>query len=965
MRCFKIVFTVCIMMLHVMYLNAKIEVDGICYNINNSTLTASVTYRGTNYISDLAQNFYVGDIKVPSSFTYNKKSYSVTKIDEYAFYGCSKITSLSMPNSIVEIGKRAFVACKGLIRIEFPNSIVEIPSGAFIDCSNLESISFGSSLKVIKDNAFLRCYSLKTLYIPPTVTSIAADAFRDCRELVSVIIDSPKIGIQNSSFIGCDKISSLSFNCEQIGSWFKGISSIKRVTFNSNVKIISHDAFYGCSGIESIQFPNSISSIERAAFKNCQSLLSLDIGSSIVTIGDGAFAGCNNLTTIKVESGNQVYDSREGCNAIIESETNTLILGSSKAFIPNTVKAIGTSAFEGCTNLTTITIPESVNSIGTAAFAYANNLKEVTMSDNITEIGGEAFRGTAISSIKLPKVLEMINMRAFYGCENLTEMDIETPVWYIGTEAFLGCKNLETLHIGSSVRRIGLKAFKGCTKLKNLNIDDLETWCKIDFGQKIDDETDVLTGNPLYYTRYLYVNGEMVKHLEIPTTPSGYNFCNGIFSSVAFSQTSSATAYSLGDRTFYGASLASITLPENMGYIGSMPFWYSSIKYIASLTKAPISVSAANVIIPSENTQLIIPEQLLTAYLSDRHWDFSKYATFTTVPVGIQYSIIGRGATFAKLKVDYYPITKEYEYGNKTFGRDTVTVYGLEPNTQRSDVKYWSMKDGNHVGTNIKYTTPALEIETQPAVLISNSKARICATTNGEDDSLRFGFEWRRYDAPDIVPSNTEPCPVYNGEIAGTLNNLSPGVYYKYRPFYKSDSGKLFYGEWMTFITADAYVYFEPLVHTLAVQNIAQNSAILNGVAVSGSDNVLEQGFEYWVSTSGNAASFSRAPANVQRIVATGQRMSVTITGLASSTGYYYRAYVKTAKGMAYGEQQTFTTGDGSSTIVKGIEESKTSEHYIIGYYDLQGRKLDKPSEGLIVIRYSDGTSRKTVVNRN
>ncbi len=107
------------------------------------------------------------------------------------------------------------------------------------------------------------------------------------------------------------------------------------------------------------------------------------------------------------------------------------------------------------------------------------------------------------------------------------------------------------------------------------------------------------------------------------------------------------------------------------------------------------------------------------------------------------------------------------------------------------------------------------------------------------------GFEWRRYDAPDMVPSTFSPCPVANGHMEGRLRGLSMNTYYKYRPYYEDCNGARTFGEWTAFITADADVYFEPTVYTYAPNTITQNSATVVGYAIGGSEDVDEQGFEY------------------------------------------------------------------------------------------------------------------------
>ena len=145
-------------------------------------------------------------------------------------------------------------------------------------------------------------------------------------------------------------------------------SPITSVTIPTTVTTIGSDAFDGCTGLTSITIPSSVTTIGQGAFYGCTSLTSVDIPSSVTTIGLGAFGNCTSLTSITVSEENTVYDSRNDCNAIIETSSNTLISGCKNTKIPNTVTIIGSAAFNGCTGLTSITIPSSVTSIGSSAF---------------------------------------------------------------------------------------------------------------------------------------------------------------------------------------------------------------------------------------------------------------------------------------------------------------------------------------------------------------------------------------------------------------------------------------------------------------------------------------------------------------------------------------------------------------------------------------------------------------------
>lgn len=266
-------------------------------------------------------------------------------------------------------------------------------------------------------------YDSKTL----KVTSIGQDAFYDCKKLTSI-------------------------------------------SFPKNLRTIGERAFYGCEKLASISLPNDIDSIGNGAFAGTK-ISELYIPAGVDYIGREVFSGCVELTRINVDRANKTYDSRNDCNAIVETSADNLIAGCKTSTIPYGIRSIW-SAFKGCTGLTSIAIPNSVTTIE-GAFSGCSGLTSVKIPQSVTGIGVSTFAGcTNLTSIDLPNSITYIGEFAFQGCSNLSSIDIPQSVASIGSEAFRGCIGLKTLKIPGSVTSIGRNAFETCHGLLSVEIEN-------------------------------------------------------------------------------------------------------------------------------------------------------------------------------------------------------------------------------------------------------------------------------------------------------------------------------------------------------------------------------------------------------------------------------------------------------------------------------------------------------------
>ena len=408
-----------------------------CGNLTSIEIPNSVTsigYRAFNWCTRLTSVAIGNSVTSIGSYAFYKCTNltsieipnSVTSIGDDAFAYCESLTSVVIGNSVTSIGENAFRNCYSLTSIEIPNSVTSIGRYAFYDCESLTSIQIPNSVTSIGSYAFYDCESLTSIQIPNSVTSIEFAAFEGCSSLTSVEIPNSVTSIGDNAFLYCSSLTSIQIpnSVTSIGyQAFLYCSSLTSIEIGNSVTSIGWNAFANCSSLTSIQIPNSVTSIGKSAFSSCSSLTSIEIPNSVTSIGDGAFSGCSSLTSIVVDAGNSIYDSRNDCNAIIETASNTLIAGCQNTIIPNSVTSIESRAFQSCSSLTSIQIPNSVTSFGE---------------------------------------------NAFWGCESLTSIEIPNSVTRIGDYAFEGCKSLTSVVIGNSVTSIGWYAFDNCSNLTKI-----------------------------------------------------------------------------------------------------------------------------------------------------------------------------------------------------------------------------------------------------------------------------------------------------------------------------------------------------------------------------------------------------------------------------------------------------------------------------------------------------------------
>ena len=920
-----------------------VVVNGVYYNLNKEDSTATVTYRGSSH---LATDDYIGEVLIPDTIICDGVTYIVNSIGKYAFYNCNQLTQITCRSVIIgplmkvfsnitSIGDYAFYGCEALQTIESFGPLNSIGKNAFYGCKALSRIKIPSTLKSIGENAFYGCKALPDFYIPNTLKSIGDNAFYGCTNIKSVDIASPSA------------LYYIEFSNKYSNPLYYGhhLYYKQQIIYPEGGPQPNYPQ-YKTVEVKSIDVPEGVSSIGKYTFAGCYGLVTAIIPSSITSIGDGAFEDCDSLTDI---------------------------------IIPDSVHIIGEAVFADCNRLSSITIPHSVTRLGNQCFYGCRGLTSITLSNSLSNLSDECFSGcTSLRSIAIPDSVTRLGNRCFYGCTSLPSITLPTSVKGLGSSCFEGCTGLTSITIPSSVTGMGSACFKDCTGLTSITLPNSAMY----LGDKC----------------FAYCTG--LTSLIIPN--SKFNFGNDCFEGASYKVYSYPMNYSTLKSLYkervglYGAPLYELSYKggtQTKLYFQTKP---QSIPYTSAddgvdfrAVESKVYIGRRDTVslpIPSDGSLEITGLVPHTSYSVDGYVKYSDgnevYIGFKSVSTMGVNPIIETKAyspTIVRYTARYTPgeahVSKVIVNG-ETIAPSLITcdgdkymfsVYkaGLYPKTYYKGRITVETEEGSSETVESSVTTPELELTTLQPKCVSSSCAIVAAATNIAEEEPNVGFQWKKYDAPESLKPNEAYAAIYDGQLEGYLKNLQSAFYYNVRAFYKTNDGTYYYGDWVTFDPSD-FSYFEPTVHTYPATQTTDCTASVRGYVLAGTDNITEQGFEYWET---NGASFAQklvknallvpSAEDINVVLSTGQVMQVVLDGLKPQTTYTYRAFVRTTGGTTYGEEQTFTT-----EMPTGIDymESEKAAPTIVGYYDLSGRQLAGKQCGLIIVRYSDGSSRKVMV---
>ena len=442
--------------------------DGVFFGCNNLffEFPSNITSIGTNALCQIGTLLWNYNYAPPAGITYNSLVFgdSVTTINWNI--PTRYLKSLHIPSNVKSIRNQTELSIDGIEDLYWNTkvSLNVIRGWANTYPSILKTVVFGDSVENIDTYVFLshdwegtiyqRCPYLETIIVEP------GNPYYDSRGNCNGVIESVSASVDGDNYHHDYIKDRLVLGC-------------KNTIIPSSTTSIGNYAFAGCKDMNYIAFPDNVISIGEYAFSGCSGIINLNIPTNVITIGECAFSRCDGLMAITVDPDNNVYDSRDNCNAIIETNTNKLILACKNTRLPSSITSIGSYAFADCKEMDSITIPSSVTSIGSYAFLNCSSLTSIKIPSGVSEIAEGTFYGcSGLTSIEIPSKVQSIGNEAFAYCYGLTSLNIPDGVEYIGDYAFISCNNLVSLEIPASIRVIGSYAFYYCQSLKSIIIPE-------------------------------------------------------------------------------------------------------------------------------------------------------------------------------------------------------------------------------------------------------------------------------------------------------------------------------------------------------------------------------------------------------------------------------------------------------------------------------------------------------------
>ena len=697
-----------------------VRIDGLWYKFKDNE--ARVVSRKTVHP-------YPAAIVIPDTIIYKDVKYPVTSIGSRAFNEAEEIETVTIPYTIREIEDYSFVKCTGLKKIDIPSSVTKIGHASFSNCTSLQEVIIPESVTTIGDVAFEYCTGLKSIRIPASVKKIGRNSFGYC-DLSNITVDPANrifdsrensnaiIETETNSLLTASSSTVIPASVTVLGDFaFSGIKGLEHLDIPQTVKKIGWRCFSE-SGIKSIRINsnpeyametfNNSTSLEEVEYgpdvteiripQDCPNLKRLFIPATVTGIDFGSLNKHPNIETIIVEEGNPVYDSRDNCNAIIQSETDDLVFGCKNTVIPGTVKKISSNAFLGC-SFSEFYIPASVVDIYPVEYALPDkNTTGSVVVDPANPVYDSREGCNAIIETKtntllygcsnafIPNSVKAIDDYAFQGIQNLKEISIPDGVVKMGHSAFRDCKNLEKVHFGAGITEIQPSQFLDSHKLSEITVSPANR--KYDSRNNCNAVIETATG-------VLIIGGNK------STVPDGVT--------------------TIGREAFrFRDELKSLTLPPSVKTIEDMAF--ESCKKFESINLEYVTQKGRSIFnaTPFESGQNIDDyDGFLSIHLNGKEAVITKASAKTPAKVRIPETIVNEGKEYAVVEIDDEAFNSNTEIESVSVP-GTVRRIGSRAFMDCPNLKEVSLKNGlTSIGDNTFANCRKLERIKLPSTLES------------------------------------------------------------------------------------------------------------------------------------------------------------------------------------------------------------------------------------------------------
>ena len=538
-------------------------------------------YSNAKYLGN-EKNPYLFLVEAAKDITSCQIHPNTKKINNNAFYDCTGLTELTIPDGVVNIGYRAFKNCTNLQCVTLPYSVVSVDYEAFQNCTNLTDvyitditawcgIDFGrntSNPLYYAKKLYLNGQLVKDLVIPEGTSAIGDYAFYNCSNLQSIVVPEGVTSIGTQAFKNCSQLKSVAISggvTELVYGTFQYCTQLQNISLPNTLQSIGYCSFEQCISLENIKIPESVTTIDEYVFLDCRKLQSLTIPMNVASIDRFALSGCSNLMGIWVDKNNAYYSS-DSIGILYDKNMTSLILAPKKVSgscnIPASVTEIRSGALSGCSGLTGIWVDKNNENYYSDSVGILFNKDKTTL---LQVPGG--FSGTCT----IPDSVTEISYNAFDGCSQLKAIvvDKNNANYCSDSLGVLFNKDMTKLLrvpggfsgnciLPDSVTSFDSSAFDGCCKLTGiLANENSANYSSDSFGVLYNKDKTTL----------IRVPGGVNESWEIPSSVT-----------------------SLGDRAFQSNDLVTLTIPDNVTKIGEFTFLYCDKLQSVTLGKGIVNI---------------------------------------------------------------------------------------------------------------------------------------------------------------------------------------------------------------------------------------------------------------------------------------------------------------------------------------------------------------------------------------